>query len=70
MQVRTIDPNVFAIQHLNQEATPIMKFMLRSMKVLFVMVSTVLLYPGNASAQHYTRTDLVTNAADPNLVNG
>jgi uncharacterized protein (TIGR03118 family) len=70
MQVRTIDPKVFAIQHLNQEATPIMKFMFRSMKVLFVMVSAVLLYPGNASAQNYTRTDLVTNATDPNLVNG
>jgi uncharacterized protein (TIGR03118 family) len=70
MQVRTIDPKVFAIQHLNQEATPIMKFMFRSMKLLLVMGSAVLLYPGAATAQHYTRTDLVTNATDPNLVNG
>jgi uncharacterized protein (TIGR03118 family) len=70
MQVRTINPRIFAIQHLNQEATPIMKFMFRSMKLLLVMVPAVLLYPGNASAQHYTRTDLVTNATDPNLVNG
>ena len=70
MQVRTIVPKIFAIQHLNQEATPIMKFMFRSMKLLFVMISAVLLHPGNATAQHYTRTDLVTSATDPNLVNG
>ncbi len=52
-----------------------MKFMFRSMKALFVMVSAVLLYPGSASAQHYTQTNLVSdivgNAAvhDPNLIN-
>jgi uncharacterized protein (TIGR03118 family) len=75
MQARTIDPKVFAIQHFNQEATPIMKFMFRSMKLPFVMVAAVLLYPGSASAQHYTQTNLVSdivgNAAvhDPNLIN-
>jgi len=58
-----------------QEATPIMKFMFRSMKLLFVMVPAVLLYPGNASAQHYTQTNLVSDIVgeapvhDPNLIN-
>ena len=52
-----------------------MKFLFRSMKLLFVMVPAVLLYPGGASAQHYTQTNLVSdivgNAAvhDPNLIN-
>jgi uncharacterized protein (TIGR03118 family) len=58
-----------------QEATPIMKFMFRSMKLLFVMVPAVLLYPGKASAQHYTQTNLVSDIVgeapvhDPNLIN-
>src|SRR6202166_5401572 len=47
-----------------------MKVMFRSTKLLFVVVAGLLLYAGPASAQHYTRTDLVTNATDPNLVNG
>ena len=52
-----------------------MKFMFRSMKLLFVMVPAVLLYPGSASAQHYTQTNLVSDIVgeapvhDPNLIN-
>jgi hypothetical protein len=75
MRVRTINPKIFVIQHFNQEERPVMKFRFRSMKLLFVMVPAVLLYPGNASAQHYTQTNLVSdivgNAAvhDPNLIN-
>jgi len=47
-----------------------MKFAFRSMKLLFVVVPVVLLYPAAATAQHYTQTNLVTDATDPNLVNG
>jgi uncharacterized protein (TIGR03118 family) len=52
-----------------------MKFMFRSRKLLFVMVPAVLLYPGKASAQHYTQTNLVSDIVgeapvhDPNLIN-
>ena len=52
-----------------------MKFMFRSMKLLFVMVPAVLLCPGKASAQHYTQTNLVSDIVgeapvhDPNLIN-
>jgi hypothetical protein len=38
-----------------------MKFLFRSMKLLFVMVPAILLYPGSASAQHYTQTNLVSD---------
>jgi uncharacterized protein (TIGR03118 family) len=52
-----------------------MKFRFRSMKLLLVMVTAVLLYPGKASAQHYTQTNLVSDIVgeapvhDPNLIN-
>ena len=52
-----------------------MKFMFNSMKLLLAMILTVLLYPGSASAQHYTQTNLVSDIVgeapvhDPNLIN-
>jgi len=52
-----------------------MKFMFSSMKLPFVVVAAVLLYPGPASAQHYTQTNLVSDIVgeapvhDPNLIN-
>jgi uncharacterized protein (TIGR03118 family) len=65
----------FAIQHFKQEERQVMKFPFRSMKLLCVLVPAVLLYPGSASAQHYTQTNLVSDTVsppathDPNLVN-
>jgi len=52
-----------------------MKFAFRFMKLLFVVVPVVLLYPGAATAQHYTQTNLVSDIVgaapthDPNLIN-
>src|SRR6266700_2593125 len=50
-----------------------MKFV--SIKLLIMVVLAVLIYPGVASAQHYTQTNLVSDVPgaaavhDPNLVN-